>query len=200
MPIGAIKTSAACPSGTPQTVLMWQKESVCAQTLPAVAASGLSARFTQPTTDVTNTAGALIWLDLREYNVTALRFLCRHGSDIASKSATARIWLVREAMTPEYPPDRFEYEVEPALDITIGTSATPPILAAADSPNGGAQTAYADSIAVTTAWIESLRYRLQGNVAGVKGTLEIDHRGARHMAIALNVGTMVGVRVGSFAF
>jgi hypothetical protein len=190
-----------CPGGTPQDSVATLPESLCAQTLPAWGAAGLVRRKNLPTSDFSNTAGALLFIPLADFNVTGLSFICRHASVIASKAATARLWLVREAPAVEGGTigrgDYFEYKVEPVGDLTIATSGTPPILAAADSVIGGAQTAYADSL-VFTPFISDTRWRVEGNAAGVSSTLKLDHHGARGLIVALNVGTMNGIRVESF--
>lgn len=187
-----------CPSGTPQDSVATLPESVCAQTLPAWGSSGLVRRRNLPTSDFSNTAGALLFIPLSDFNLTGLSFICRHASVIANKSATARLWLVREAPAIEGnvigKGDYFEYKVEPVGDLTIATSGSPPILAAADSVIGGAQTAYADSLTFTP-YIADTRHRTEGNAAGVSSTLKLDHHGARGLIIALNVGSMNGIRV-----
>ncbi len=189
------------PSGTPQDSVATLPESVCAQALPAWGASGLVRRKNLPTSDFSNTAGALLYIPLGDFNVTGLAFICRHASAIASKAGSARLWLVREATAIEGSSlgkgDYYEYKVEPVGDLTIATSATPPILAAADSVIGGAQTAYADSLTFVPL-ISDTRWRLEGNAAGVSSTLKLDHHGARGLIVAINVGTMNGIRVESF--
>jgi hypothetical protein len=188
------------PGGTPQDAVATQPESVCAQTLPAWGSAGLTRRRTLPTSDFTDTLGALIFRPLADFNLVGLAFICRHASAIASKSATARVWFVREAPAIEGRTigdgDYFEYKVEPIGDITIATSATPPIVSATDSVIGGAQTAYADSITFVP-YIDSVRWRVEGNAPAVSSTLKIDYHGVRGFIIAINVGTMTGIRVES---
>jgi hypothetical protein len=208
MPIGNPQTSSACAFGTPQDLMVWQKETVCDQNLPALDGQRYQTKFTEETSNFTNTLNALIWIPIREYDNLCLRFICKHSSAAASKSATARIWLARQSISPANPPaapgqgSRFDFEMEPCLDLTIATTATPPYFGAQDHPNhdGVNDFAYADALAVSTAYIATSRYSLQGNVATVKGTLQIDHWGAKYLIMAIKRGTFDGVRVGHFGF
>jgi hypothetical protein len=193
------------PSGTPQAPFSYTRESVCAQTLPAFAAAGFLRRANLPTTDLSNTAGAVVFLPLPDNNVVELKFLCRHDSDITNKAATARLWLVTEAQVDEGPNfnvasgEYFEHEFKAAGDLTIATGGTPPILAAADSVLGGAQTAFADSLTFASQ-LDSVKSRTEGVAAGVAASLSIDYHGYRGIILALNVGTMNGIRIGSRCF
>lgn len=208
MPTGTPKTASACPIGTPQDLMVWQRETVCDQNLPALDGQRYQTKFVEEQSNFTNTLNALIWIPIREYNNVCLRFIGRHSSAVASKSGTARIWLARQSISPARPPVAagagmaFDFEMEPCLDLTIATTATPPYFGATDHPHndGVNDFAYADALAVSTAYIATSRYSLQGNVATAKGTLQIDHWGANYLILAVKRGTFDGIRVGHFGF
>jgi hypothetical protein len=187
-------------TGTPQVGFTFTDESVCAQALPAFTAAGLNMRKTLPTSVFTNTAGALVYIPLEPNNAVALQFIVRHASLITSKSGTARLWVVKPADCPTaftgQPSDYTEYNVTPVGDLTIGTSSSPPVVALTDSLMGGAQTAFADVLTFDSK-IDAARYNLEGGTTGIKGTLTIDYYGAVGLIVAINIGTLTGIRIGT---
>jgi hypothetical protein len=198
MPTGGPTHNDYCasPIGTPRRPITWSARCLNAQTLPAQLAATAIYMTSLPASDPSNTSGAVLIQPLNVGGLAELSYLADHASAVASKSGTARHWLVREGVF-EDKGGIYEYSATPAFDVTVGVGASPILVpsAAYAHTGGSTQVATADALAVLNNYLPSPSGVTIANGATALSVL-FDPRGAKYLMTAGNIGTLTGFRTG----